>query len=211
MSAGAARAQADAMEEAVLASFSADDIEELDLRVGTVHAFQGNERDIVLASVGVGPEDGVRSWRFVEDSHLFTVFVTRARKRLVVLLSAVPPPGGLLAEYLAQADLPPGRPKPAAHVDEWPAGIAAGLESAGVSALPGYPTGRHVVDICVGDAQRHFAIECCVHAEGPTAHIDRHLSLCRLGWSFQEAYQSRWGSRRGELIVEIHRRLAGHC
>jgi len=204
------RAQADALEEAVLAAFNADDIEELDLRVGTVHAFQGNERDTVLASVGVGPEDGVRSWRFVEDPHLFTVFVTRARKRLVVVHSADPPPGGLLAEYLAQADTPPGRPKPADHVDDWPAGIAAALDSAGVTVLPGYPSGRHVVDICVGDAERYFAVECCVHPDGPEAHIDRHLSLARAGWSFLEAYRSRWGNRRGELIVEVHRRVVGH-
>lgn len=78
------RPQADALEEAVLVAFSADDLEKLDLRVGTVHAFQGNERDVVLASVGVGHDDGPRSWRFVEDPHLFAVFVTRARKRLVV-------------------------------------------------------------------------------------------------------------------------------
>ncbi|HSH59698.1 MAG TPA: DEAD/DEAH box helicase, partial [Acidimicrobiales bacterium] len=202
------RAQADALEEAVLAEFDADDLEGLDLRVGTVHAFQGNERDVVLASLGVGPEDGARSWQFVEDPHLFTVFVTRARKRLVFVHSADPPSGGLLAEFLAQADQPPGRPKPANRVDEWPAGIAVELECAGVPVLAGYPSGRHVVDVCVGDGKRFFAVECCVHAERPDAHIERHLSLSRMGWDFLEAYPSRWGDRRGELVVELHRRLA---
>jgi hypothetical protein len=204
------RAQADALEEAVLAAFSADDIEQLDLRVGTVHAFQGNEKDVVIASLGVGPDDGVRSWRFVEDPHLFTVFATRARKRLVLIHSGDPPPGGLFAEFLAQADAPPGRPKSVDHVGEWPTGIAVELESAGLPAIAGYPSGRHVVDICVGDARQYFAVECCVHPEGPGAHIDRHLSLSRAGWSFLEAYQSRWGDRRGELIVELHRRAADH-
>lgn len=204
------RSQADALEEAVLAAFTADDIEELGLRVGTVHAFQGNERDTVIASLGIGPDDGVRPWRFMEDSHLFTVFATRARKRLVIVHSADPPPGGLMAEFLAQADAPPGRPKPADRVGEWPTGIASELESAGLPAMAGYPSGRHLVDVCVGDAWRYFAVECCVHPQGPEAHIDRHLSLSRAGWRFLEAYRTRWGNRRGELIVELHRRVADH-
>ncbi len=116
----------------------------------------------------------------------------------------------MLAEFLAQADTAPGRPRPAGHVDEWPAGIAAELEAAGLPVISGYPSGRHVVDVCVGDSRRYFAVECCVHAEGPEAHIDRHLSLSRLGWDFLEAYQSRWGDRRGELVVELHRQLADH-
>jgi superfamily I DNA and/or RNA helicase len=48
------RAQADALETAALAAFSADELEALDLRVGTVHAFQGNERDVVIVSLGLG-------------------------------------------------------------------------------------------------------------------------------------------------------------
>ncbi len=201
------RAQADALEESVLDAFGADELEELDLRVGTVHAFQGNERDIVLASLGIGPQDGTGSWRFVEDPHLFAVFVTRARKRLVFIHSADPPASGLLAQYLDHADSPPGRPKLAARLDDWPAGIAAELESVGLSALAGYPSGRHVVDVCVGDASIYFAMECCVHPDGPEAHIDRHLSLSSAGWNFIEAYRSRWGDRRAELIVEVVRRV----
>lgn len=201
------RAQADALEQAALGAFSAEDLNDFDLRIGTVHAFQGNERDVVVTSLAIGPDDGPASWRFVEDPHLFTVFITRARKRLVFIHSAAPPPGGLLAEYLAQANSPPGRPKPVARLEEWPTGIAAELESAGLPVIPGYPSGRHVIDLCVGDAERYFAVEGCIHAEGPSAHIDRHLSLCRGGWDFLEAYPSRWGDRRAELIIEIVHRL----
>lgn len=103
------RAQADALEAAVLGRFSTDDLETLDLRVGTVHAFQGNERDMVVASLGIGPGQDTASWRFVEDPHLFTVLFTRARRHLSVLVSGDPPAGGLVAAYLAQAARRPDR------------------------------------------------------------------------------------------------------
>jgi hypothetical protein len=31
---------------------------------------------IIIASVGIGPEESAVSWRFVEDPHLFAVFMT---------------------------------------------------------------------------------------------------------------------------------------
>jgi len=197
------RAQADAIEEGVLAAFSADELEALDLRVGTVHAFQGNERDVVIASVGIGPDQGAASWKFVEDPHLFAVLMTRARRRMTILVSADPPTGGLMATYLAQADSPPGPPKPAGPVGPWASSIADDLASAGVPILTAYPTGRHVVDICVDDAGRCLGIECGVHPAGPEAHIDRHLALTRNGWELLEAYPSRWGERRAELVVNL--------
>jgi hypothetical protein len=197
------RAQADAIEEAVLAAFTADELEALDLRVGTVHAFQGNERDVVVASLGIGPDQTAASWRFVEDPHLFAVFMTRARRRMTILVSADPPAGGLVAAYLAQADSPPGPPRPAGPIGPWAAAIADDLASAGVPILAAYPSGRHVVDICVDDPSRCVGIECGVHPAGPEAHIDRHLALTRAGWALLEAYRSRWVERRAELVVDL--------
>lgn len=201
------RAQADALEEAVLEAFTADDLEALDLRVGTVHAFQGNERDVVLASVGLGPDDGTASWRFVEDPHLFNVFVTRARRRLVLLVSADPPAGGLVADYLAQADAPPGRPAPVEHVGEWAGAVAERLCSAGVPVTTAYPTGRHVLDLCLDDNRHDVAVECRVHPEGAGSHIERHLALRNAGWTLLEAYRSKWGERPAELTLELLRCL----
>jgi hypothetical protein len=202
------RAQADALEEAVLAAFTADDLEALDLRVGTVHAFQGNERDLVIASLGLGPDDGAGSWRFVDDAHLFAVFVTRARRRMEVVVSADVPAGGLTAEYLAQADAPPGSPSPAGPASPWVSELVADLERAGLSASTAYPTGRHVVDVCLTANGRYAAVECGVHPAGPAAHIDRHLALRRSGWDIVEAYPSRWSDRPGELVVELARSFA---
>lgn len=203
------RAQADALEEAVLAALGIDDIERLDLRVGTVHAFQGNERDVVLVSLGIGDTDSPTTWRFAEDANLFAVLATRARRRMVVILSADPPAGGLLADYLAQADAPPGPTDPAGDPGPWARAVAEGLAAAGVPTVPAYPVGRHLVDVCAGDHRRFVGLECGVHPAGPDAHVERHLALRRGGWDLVDAYESRWGERLGELLVELTCRFDG--
>ena len=53
------RAQADALERAVLERFTVHELAALDLRVGTVHGFQGNERDVVIVSLAIGPGSGL--------------------------------------------------------------------------------------------------------------------------------------------------------
>lgn len=201
------RAQADALEAAALEAFTLAELDALDLRVGTAHAFQGNERDVVLVSLGIGAADTATTWRFAEDPHLFAVLATRARHRLVLLLSAEPPVGGLLAGYVAQADAPPGRPRPAGAPGPWVESVAEWLSEADLPTLAFYPTGRHAVDVCLGDRQRFLGLECSVHPDGPAAHIDRHLALRRAGWELADAYRSRWGDRRGELLVELSSRL----
>jgi hypothetical protein len=197
------RAQADAIEGAVLDSFSADELESLNLRVGTAHAFQGNERDLIIVSLGVGPDANAATWRFVEDPHLFAVLMTRARRSLVILVSGDPPDGGLVAGFLEQAGTPPGPPKATGPVGPWAHSIADDLRAARFVAYEGYPTGRHVLDLCCGWNLRDIDIECQVHPDGPDAHIDRHLELSRRGWQFVDAYPSRWRDRRAELVVEI--------
>jgi len=199
------RAQASALEAAVLAAFGADDLEAMDVRMGTVHAFQGNERDVVIASMGIGTNSKPGSWRFAQDPHLFTVLVTRARQRFIVVYTGDPPEDGLFAQYLAQANEPPRPPKPATALSRWPTDIANDLEQAGIAATLAYPTGRHVIDLCVRGDGGFFGLACGVHPDGADAHIERHLSLTRAGWDVREAFRSRWADRRGELLVELMR------
>ena len=196
------RAQADALEAAALEAFTADELEALDLRIGTAHAFQGNERDVMVVSFGIGPDDG-SAWNFVQDPHLFAVLVSRARHRQCLLLSADAAPGTLVGDYLAQADSPPGSPRPVAQVDRWTASIAADLDAGGASVTTAYPSGRHVVDIAAGDRDRAVGIICRMHPDGIEAHIDRHLALDRQGWELVEAFEGEWGDRRAELVVDL--------
>ncbi|GIE74660.1 hypothetical protein Aph02nite_06100 [Actinoplanes philippinensis] len=85
------RAQAEALESALVTAFPVDRIEELGLRVGTVHSFQGSEADAVVVSLGLVDGDAAGRRRFVTDPQLFNVMITRARRRLVLLTSLTAP------------------------------------------------------------------------------------------------------------------------
>jgi DNA replication ATP-dependent helicase Dna2 len=57
--------------------------------VDTVERMQGNERELVVVSYGVGdPERAAREAAFLLDPYRFNVAITRARSKLVVLASA---------------------------------------------------------------------------------------------------------------------------
>ena len=121
----------------------------------------------------------------------------------MIVCSAEPPPGGLLADYLALADRPPGRPRPADELDGWAEQIATDLAAAGRPTLAAYPCGRHVIDVCVGDASAYYGLSCAVHPDGPDAHIERELSLRHAGWPMREAFRSQWADRIGELVIDL--------
>ena len=197
------RAQAEAIEQRIVRGWSFEDIDRLDLRVGTVHGSQGVERDVEVLSIGVGEGDRGRAWSFVQDPHLFTVMVTRARTRLVIVLAGEPPAGGLLAELLAQADAPPGSPPLAGPRDAWTAEVADHLAGAGLVVRAGYPTGRHLVDLCVGDAFGFAGVTTGVHPGGPHAHVERDLALRRSGWPLVDAFASRWHDDLDELVDRV--------
>jgi hypothetical protein len=204
------RAQADAIEEALLASFDADTLVRLRVRVGTVHSFQGNERHSILCSLGLVDGDA-GGWSFVADPHLLAVMLTRARSSMTVISSCTPEASSLLGTYLATADAPPGPPAPARRLGRWAAAIVADLRLAGLTIHEAYPTGRHVIDAVtetMTDAGvRPVAIICELHPDGIDAHLDRHLSLQRAGWDVVDALESAWEHDAAERVVELARTL----
>lgn len=192
----------EAIEAAVLAQLSTTAIVDLDLRIGTAHGMQGNERDIVLCSMGLGDGDG-GARRFAEDPHLLAVLLTRARRRLHLLLSYEPGPESVLAEYVARSDTPPGRPAPAAMLAPWVADLAGELQRADVDVAHAYPVGRQVVDLAIAAGDRAVAVIAGVHPAGVEAHVDRHLLLLRRGWRVIEVPESLWHDRPGETALEV--------
>jgi hypothetical protein len=132
---------------------------------------------------------------------------TRARKHETLFYSAEPPAGGLLSDFLAQADLPPGPPMAARPLTPWAEGIADELARNGLHVLRAYPVGRHIVDICVDGRAAPTAIICTLHDDGERAHVERHLALRYAGWDVIEALPGHWSGRRPELLVELLQRL----
>lgn len=186
------RPQADALEAMLLQRFTLEQIERNGLRVGTVHAFQGSERDAMVVSLALVDGDNASRRRFVEDPNLFNVMVTRARRHVVVLSSLTTPPPGLVADYLAHASHGPAEPVCEASTDRWISGLADELSHAGLRCRTGYPVGRWRLDLVVGDGEEAVAVSCRVHPSGPGVHIDRHLQVTRAGWRTLEGWPSRF-------------------
>jgi hypothetical protein len=197
------RKQADAIEAAVLATFSLDAIDRLGLRVGTVHTFQGSEADTVIASLGLVDDDSPARRRFVADANLFNVLVTRARDRMLVVTSLARE-GGVVGDYLAYSEAPPPlEVRPA--TDGWTARLAAELTNNGLAVRADYPVGRWTVDLCVEET----GLICRPHPDGTAAHVERQRTLLRAGWVLRDAFASRWADDATRAALELAPDLRG--
>ncbi|MFG2169458.1 AAA domain-containing protein [Micromonospora chersina] len=201
------RAQADALEAALLAAYDVDEIERLGLRSGTVHAFQGSEADVVIASLGLVDGDPPSRHRFVAEPNLFNVLVTRARARLAVVTS-LRSPQGLVGDYLAYAGRPPAAPD-AEPVAGWTADLAEELRRLGLPVRPGYPVGRWRVDLCVGTGADAVGVVSAVHPEGVAAHVERQRTLTRAGWRLHDVFASRWADDPIRAALDLASRIKG--
>ncbi|MET8838365.1 AAA domain-containing protein, partial [Micromonospora sp. NPDC004540] len=199
------RAQADALEAALLAAFDVDEIERLGLRSGTVHAFQGSEADVVIASLGLVDDDPPSRHRFVAEPNLFNVLVTRARARLAVVTS-LRSPEGLVGDYLAYAGRPPVAPD-AEAVTGWTADLAEELRRLDLPVRPGYPVGRWRLDLCVGAGEDAVGVVCAVHPDGVAAHLERQRTLTRAGWRLHDVFASRWAGDPIRAALDLASRL----
>lgn len=186
------RAQADALERMIVDTFSLEMIEQLDLRVGTVHQFQGNERDVIIASLALAADDAAGSQRFVEDPNLFNVLISRARSRMIVVTSLHDRAGGLVGAFLQHAQRPPARPQPWRTRSGWGDELAVELSRLGIPVLQGYPVGRWVLDVCIDDPQRPTYLDVGVEADDGHVHLERHRQLRNAGWSCRDAYPTRF-------------------
>ncbi|MDP9792098.1 hypothetical protein J2S43_000610 [Catenuloplanes nepalensis] len=193
------RAHADALEAALLTAFGVDEIEAMGLRVGTVHAFQGAEADVVVASLGLSDADPASRHRFAADPNLFNVLITRARRRLIVL-TAQERPAGLLGDFLRYAAEPP-RPAhaPPDAAKGWAARLGRELAESGVPVRADYPAGRWSVDLCAGET----GLICRVHPDGPAAHIERQRTLRRAGWRLLDAFPTRWDGNAARAALDL--------
>ncbi len=195
------RPQADALEAALVEAYPVERIEELGLRTGTVHAFQGSEADVVIVSLGLLPGDPPARRRFVADPNLFTVMVTRARRRLVVV-TTLDQADGLIGDFFRYADAPPGMSgeKPPTG---WAAELAAELSRLDVEVRPGYAVGRWTIDLCIGPPGNAVGVLCGPHPDGPEAHLARQRALTQKGWRLRDGFASRWSGDPRRAALEL--------
>lgn len=203
------RAQADALEAAVLERYDLATITRLDLRVGTVHGFQGGERDVVVLSFGLTPAHPPQRHAFAQDPHLVNVLVTRGRQRVVVVTALPPDVEGLLGDYLRHAEHPPLPPRARQPQDRWTSALLDELRRQGHDARPGGDR-RHGVDLVVGAGAEAVGLLTRPHPDGVDADIARHTALLRAGWRVLEVYatavQDDVVARVIDLTAELPRR-----
>lgn len=99
------RAQVDLIKRDILRHFDGETILKHQIEVGTAHTFQGDERDIMLASWAIAPNSKFQSLMFLQKPNLFNVAITRARKKIINFVSrdVSDLPVGLLRDYLEYA------------------------------------------------------------------------------------------------------------
>ena len=197
------RVQADLLEACILDELASDEIKRHQIAVGTVHAFQGAERDHMFISLAVDDDSPEGSIRFVEDPNLFNVMITRARHAITLVTSLSEPKRGLVSAYLRHADDPSEPPSQRDSRGPWTRRVGDYLADQGLTVRFGYPVGHEVVDLVVGDGDDAVALECEVHPDGPEAHIRRRALLVSMGWRIADAFESRWGDDLAEFAIRF--------
>lgn len=200
------RAQADALETALVERFDLETIERLGLRVGTVHGFQGGERDIVIISLGLTEDHPAQRRTFAEDPHLVNVMVTRARRRILVVTALPAGTGGLLGAYLDHAERPPSAPAPREPADDWTRALLEELLRNGHDARPGDDR-RHGTDLVVGRGDDAVGLLTRPHPAGVDADVARHAALRRAGWDILEAYATPADQDPVGRVLDLRSRL----
>ncbi|GLZ29405.1 hypothetical protein Lesp02_15950 [Lentzea sp. NBRC 105346] len=198
------RAQADALEEALLDGLSLDEITTGGVRTGTVHGVQGSEFDEVVISLALTDDDKPNAWRFVNDQNLLAVLTTRAR-RLVHVITSARRPIGLVGDYLRHADVPPNETEGRPATDEWTKRLATELTNVGQTVRTGYPVGQWRLDLVVGAGEDAAAVETHPHPDGPPAHIARWRALRGAGWRVRDAFASRFASDAVRAAIQVSR------
>lgn len=96
------RGQVDLIKRDIMQVFDGETILKHKIEVGTAHTFQGDERDIILASWAIAPNSHTQSLTFLQKPNLFNVAITRARKKIINFVSRDinDLPEGLLRNYL---------------------------------------------------------------------------------------------------------------
>ncbi len=98
------RAQVEQLKTSVARVISNYMIKKHCIEIGTAHTFQGDERDIILASWAYANNSFPQSLGFLQKPNLFNVAITRAKNQIINFISKNPKelPDGILRSYLSE-------------------------------------------------------------------------------------------------------------
>lgn len=161
------RAQVEQLKISVAKVLSDFMIRKHQIEIGTAHTFQGDEKDIILASWAVANNSFPQSLTFLQKPNLFNVAITRARRQMINFVSrdTTTLPEGMFRDYISYIkeyernfDL---RQKPEfdenIYKNSFEKEVATYLRDAGYKVHAGIDIGGVNADLVVNNK---FVIEC---------------------------------------------------
>ena len=97
------RAQVEQLKVSVAKVLSDFMINKHQIEIGTAHTFQGDEKDIILASWAIANNSFPQSLTFLQKPNLFNVAITRAKKQMINFVSrdTTELPEGMFRDYIS--------------------------------------------------------------------------------------------------------------
>lgn len=192
------REQADRIASLVESRLTLDALRKHDLLVGTAHAFQGEERDVIYLSLAVDGESHPATYMFLNNPNVFNVSITRARNEQYIYCSVRAEelkPGSLVRRYLESVAGPvaPAAPPSGSVRDAFLAAVGEAVEEAGFHVWSAYPVAGQRIDLVIERDGRVGAIDLIGHpgAYSGALALERCRTLRRAGlWVFPLPYRA---------------------
>ena len=192
------RDHVDVIRDRMISDFPATVIERHSLVVGTAHALQGDEKDIVIFTTSIDVDSHPASLRFMETPNLFNVAIMRPRKQLVVVtsLSVEELPSGLFRDFLYHASdhWQFDCQHEARDQETFERALAEKLQDPSVNSWLGYRAAGVRINVVAEANQRYVATLCDgypVISEELDA-LTTHRILARAGWPVVRIPHRSW-------------------
>jgi len=211
------RKQVDAIAKQLRESFSRLDLGVLmsrhELMISTPHGFQGEERDVMLISMAIGPTDGKGVQRYVEREDVFNVSITRAKERQDIFCSV--DVGQLSAESLLGRYLVHGleyrvkASEDSIEHDAFSREVADAVTQLGASVLVSRFVAGCKVDLVLTKGDRTIGVD-LVGYPGDMADavsVSRMRLLARAGLILFPLGYTEWQTRKEACIEKFRSRL----
>ena len=206
------RNQVEAIREAIQERFGSMRMDQLindhDLRIGTAHTFQGEERDVMLISLCVDSDVGASTLRFVEREDVFNVSITRARSQQIIfhsLRASELPSNSMLGEYLTSFDRGVEAVDVVAAPDSFSQEVLEALREEGIDVRPMRRVAGVGIDLVLIDGDRVMGLDLLGYPGETFAAVDRHRSkiLRRAGFRLFPLGYTEWVTQKEHVISVI--------
>ena len=207
------RSQADFGTSLLSKNFSNNELLKSKLLFDTAHQLQGDERDAIIISFALDKNFATNQLNWMqEETGVFNVSITRARKELHIVSSLQPTqlPKGLFKEFLEYAEdsLVPAPPSNE-YDSKFEEDVAINLAENNIRVIPQFEAAGYFIDLVAQKNGITIGIEC----DGPShfdkegvrteRDLERHMRLTRAGWDLHRISYIDWEKNPKKEIKSI--------